>query len=152
MGLTFLVMLFAPNLLWTRHKPRDYDRYAAGENRLLLALERVGETAVTVLVLIFRDYDPVRIDRRLCWLGAALGLMILYECFWVGYFRSEKTMKDFYRSMPGIPVPGASLPVAAALLIAVYGKNPFLFGAGILLGIGHIGIHLIHKKEAETEE
>lgn len=58
-------------------------------------------------------------------------------------------MKDFYGSFCGIPVAGASLPVAAVLLIAVYGRNPFLFTAGIILGIGHIGIHLAHRKELE---
>jgi hypothetical protein len=30
---------------------------------------------------------------------------------------------------------------------AVYGRNPILFAAGIVLGIGHIGIHLNHQKE-----
>jgi hypothetical protein len=28
-------------------------------------------------------------------------------------------------------------------------RNPFLFVATIILGIGHIGIHLNHKKEIE---
>ena len=74
--------------------------------------------------------------------------MVLYEIFWIRYFRSEKTMKDFYGSLLGIPVPGATLPVIAVLLVAVYGKNPYLFAAGVILGIGHIGIHLGHRKEA----
>lgn len=60
--------------------------------------------------------------------------------------KSEKTMKDFYRSLLGIPVPGAALPVAACVLIAVYGRNPLLLAAAVLLGIGHIGIHLDHRK------
>ena len=50
-------------------------------------------------------------------------------------------------SILGIPVAGATLPVAAALLIAVYGGNLFLLIAAIILGIGHIGIHWQHKKE-----
>lgn len=32
-------------------------------------------------------------------------------------------------------------------LIAIYGRNPMLFVATIILGIGHIGIHLNHRKE-----
>jgi hypothetical protein len=33
------------------------------------------------------------------------------------------------------------------LLLAIYGRNPLLFAAGIILGIGHIGIHLQHRRE-----
>ena len=145
-GLIFLLMLFVPNILWAKHKPKDYETYTKNENRLLLALERIGEVAVTCLVLIFRDFN-VRLEPWLAWLIAAFALMVLYEAFWLRYFRSEHTMRDFYGSLLGIPVPGATLPVLAVLLLAVYGRNPFLFAAGIVLGIGHIGIHLMHRKE-----
>lgn len=73
--------------------------------------------------------------------------MILYEIYWVRYFKSEKTMVDFYRSLLGIPVAGASLPVAAFLLLGVYGRNIFMIISAVILGIGHIGIHLQHRKE-----
>ena len=63
------------------------------------------------------------------------------------YFKSEKTMQDFYSSLMGIPVAGATLPVVACMLIAVYGRNPILFAAVVILGIGHIGIHWNHRKE-----
>ena len=49
--------------------------------------------------------------------------------------------------MLGIPVAGASLPVIAFLLLAVYGKSIPLLIAVVILGIGHIGIHINHKKE-----
>lgn len=35
MGLLFLALLIIPNLIWTRHQPRDYDKYVGNENRLL---------------------------------------------------------------------------------------------------------------------
>ena len=38
-------------------------------------------------------------------------------------------------------------PVLAFLLLAVYGKNIVLGVAVIILGIGHIGIHLMHRRE-----
>ena len=77
----------------------------------------------------------------------AAGLMILYEVYWIRYFKSNKTMSDFYSGFLGIPVAGATLPVMAFGLLAVYGKNIFLGIAVIILGIGHIGIHLNHQKE-----
>lgn len=151
-GLIFLVMLFVPNLLWTRFQPQGYDRYAKNENRVLLTLERIGEAAVSALVLIFSDFNVQGVDMWLFWLIGALLLMILYEVFWVRYFKSDRTMRDFYRSLLGIPVAGATLPVAAAMLIAVYGKNPFLLGAAVILGVGHIGIHLTHRREVNEKE
>ena len=60
-------------------------------------------------------------------------------------------MKDFYRSLLGIPVAGATLPVCAFLLLAVYGKNILLACATLILGVGHIGIHLMHRKETELQ-
>ena len=146
-GLIFLLMLFVPNFLWTKHQPKDYEKYASNENKILLALERVGEVAVTALVLVFRDFNVQGRNLHLLWLIGALALMLLYECFWIRYFRSGHTMRDFYSSLLGIPVAGATLPVIAVLLLAVYGRNPILFAAGIVLGIGHIGIHLNHQKE-----
>ena len=147
-GLIFLLMLFVPNAFWTKNRPKGYDRYAENENRILLALERIGEVAVTVLMLVCNSHDVHGLNGSLAWLTAAFVLMVLYEIFWIRYFRSEKTMKDFYSSILGIPVAGATLPVIAVLLIAVYGRNPYLFAAGVILGIGHIGIHLGHRREA----
>ena len=64
--------------------------------------------------------------------------MVLYEIYWIKYFKSKKTMQDFYSSLLGIPVAGASLPVIAFLLLAVYGKSISLLIAVVILGIGHI--------------
>ena len=61
-------------------------------------------------------------------------------------------MQDFYSGLLGIPVAGATLPVMAFLLLAVYGKNMALAAAVLILGVGHIGIHLMHRKEAEGQE
>lgn len=141
-------MLFVPNLFWTKNKPLDYEKYAANENKLLLILERTGEVLVTCSALIFSDFN-VRLSLWGLWLAAAFLLMILYEIYWVRYFRSGKTMADFYSSLLGIPVAGATLPVAAFLLLGIYGRNPIMLVSVVILGIGHIGIHLNHKKEIQ---
>ena len=149
-GLIFLIMLFVPNFFWTKNKPLDYDRYSKNENKLLLTLERIGEVSVSCLLLIFGDFNIQSLSLQLIWLIIAFVLMILYEIFWIRYFRSDHTLNDFYSSILGIPVAGATLPVIAVLLIAVYGKNPPLFFAGIIRGSGHIGIHLQHRKEIKS--
>ena len=149
-GLLLLLMLFIPNIFWTKNQPADYDQYVQRENKVLLFLERAGEVLVTGLLLVFRDFNVQGVEPRLLWLAAAFALMILYELYWIRYFRSEKTMRDFYSSFLRVPVAGATLPVLAVLLMAVYGRNPLLFAAGIILGIGHIGIHLQHAKEVTS--
>lgn len=145
-GFLYLIMLFVPNIIWTKHKPKDYDEYAKDENKLLLTLERIGEAAVTCSALIFSDFNINRISAWSLWLLVSFVLMLLYEAYWIRYFRSEKTMRDFYGSFLCIPVPGAVLPVAAFMLLGIYGRNPLMLGAAIILGIGHIGIHLSHKR------
>lgn len=146
-GLIFLVMLMVPNIIWTRFQPKDYDKYVGNENRILLILERVGEISVSCIALVFSDFNIKPWSYWSWWLIAASLLMILYEVYWIRYFKSPRTMQDFYRGIIGIPLAGATLPVAAFLLLAVYGMNPVLAVAVLILGIGHIGIHWMHKKE-----
>ncbi len=146
-GLVFLLMLMIPNIIWSKNKPRGYDSYVKNESRLLLVFERVGEAAVTCISLIFSDFNINKISPRIVLLSAAAVLMLMYEAYWIKYFKSDKTMKDFYSSFLGIPVAGATLPVAAFFLLGIYGRNIFMIVAVLILGIGHIGIHLRHKRE-----
>ena len=150
-GLIFLLMLMIPNIIWTKLQPQNYEQYAKNENKLLQILERIGEALVTVIALIFSDFNISTLSLWTLWLAAAFLLMILYEIYWIRYFRSKRTMTDFYSSILGIPVAGATLPVAAFFLLSIYGKNPFLLISVVILGIGHIGIHLVHRKEAQNE-
>ena len=147
-GALMLAMLLLPNFLWIKNKPVDYDRYAARKNKLLLCMERAGEVSVSVLCVSFSDFNLGAPHPWTLWLAGAMALMVLYEGYWIRYFHSEKTIRDFYRSFLGVPVAGAVLPVLAFLLLAVYGKNIFLGIAVVILGVGHIGIHLAHQREA----
>ena len=146
-GLIWLIMLFVPNYIWTKNKPQDYEKYAKGENKVLLALERVGQFIVTPVALIFSDFNYKGWNFWLTVLVASFLCMILYEIFWLRYFKSGKTMKDFYRGILGIPVAGATLPVVAFYLLGIYGGNILMLIGAAILGVGHIGIHLQHRKE-----
>lgn len=147
-GLIFIIMLMAPNILWAKNKPKDYEEYVKNEKKFLLILERIGEVLVTCILLCFRDFNLRTWTAWSWWLVAAFLLMILYEIYWARYFKSEKTMKDQYRSLLIFPVAGATLPVYAAFLLGIYGSNALLMIATVILGIGHIGIHLNHAREA----
>ena len=148
-GIVFLLMLFIPNIIWSKNQPTGYEESAKHENKLLLGLERTGEVLVSVFVLIDRRLDRLAVSPRLGYLILALILMIMYELYWIKYFRSSRTLADMYSDYCGFPLAGASLPVFAVFLLGVYARSVFLTAASLILGIGHIGIHLMHKKEIE---
>ena len=140
-GLVYLLMLFVPNILWAKRQPEGYD--PSGESRLLLCFERIGQVLVTGCALVFSDFNLRPFTLWSLWLAASFALMLVYEGFWVRYFKNP-TLENFYRPLWGIPAPGASLPVAAFLLLGIYGRVVWMILAVILLGIGHIGIHMQH--------
>ena len=144
-GLVFLAMLFVPNILWSKCQPKDYERFSKNENRLLLILERIGEVLVTCLVLL----TAIKFSWSLV-LAIAFFLMIIYEFYWLRYFKGNHTMKDMYSSFLAIPLPGATLPVLATFLLGIYANNVFLIISAVILGIGHIGIHYNHQKEVNS--
>lgn len=143
-GLLFLLMLFIPNIMWSRRKPQGYT--SEKENKILLFFERLGEILTCCFSLIFSDFNIHRWTLWSLWLIAAFLLMILYEAWWVRYFRSERRLSDFYSDFFGIPLAGATLPVIAFFMLGVYGKVGCMLIAAFILGIGHIGIHLQHRR------
>lgn len=144
-GLVFMFMLSIPNLIWTKKQPQGYS--AKNENKFLVVLERVGEVLTTCCALIFSDFNLRELSKGALWLAVAFVLMVMYEIWWVRYFKSERKLTDFYSSFLGIPVAGATLPVIAFFLLGIYGKVIWMLIACIILGIGHIGLHLQHCKE-----
>ena len=141
-GLIYMLMIQIPNIMWARRKPAGYD--PSGESRILLVIERAGQVLCTASILLFTDYNPRALEPWTAWFIASATLMLLYEIFWIRYFCGQRTVGDFYRPLFGIPAPGATLPVAAFLLLGIYGKVIWLILSSIILGIGHIGIHIQH--------
>lgn len=146
-GLIYLAMLLIPNGIWTKHQPKGYAEYAAKENKILLAFERVGQFIVTPTAVLFSDFNYKGWNFWLIVLGISFLMMVLYDIAWVRYFRSEKSMKDFYRGFCGMPLALATYPVFAFLLLGIYGGNILMCVGSIILGIGHIGIHTQHARE-----
>lgn len=146
-GLIWLLMLTIPNLIWTKNQPKGYD--FKNENKILLLFERIGQVLVTCTALIFSDFNIKKFSSWSIWLIISFILMLIYKIWWIRYFKSQKTLKDFYSSICGVPVAGATLPVLAFLLLGIYGKVIWLIISIIILGIGHIGIHLQHLNEIE---
>ena len=152
-------MLFIPNIYWgAKAKPEGYDEASKNENKILLILERAGEVLVSCSLVIFPALNPYVkalpegyfFDWKLIIWMAAFVLMILYECYWIRYFKSKKTLADQYSSFAGFPLAGATLPVIAVLLLGLYSNNLIVIASAVILGIGHIGIHFNHYKETKN--
>ncbi|GFP75501.1 hypothetical protein [Clostridium fungisolvens] len=143
-GLIYLLMLFIPNIIWSKNQPIDYDN--TKENKILLLFERIGQVCCTCSILIFSDFNIAPFSIWSLWLIVSFLLMLLYEICWIRYFVNEHTEENFYRSFYGIPIPLASLPVTAFMLLGIYGKVIWLIVSAIILGIGHLGIHIQHLK------
>ncbi|NCC16125.1 MAG: hypothetical protein EOM28_07205 [Clostridia bacterium] len=144
-GLFFLLMLFIPNFIWTKRQPRGYT--FKFENKILVFLEKLGQILVTTTALIFSDFNLHDWSNWSYWLIASIFFLSLYEFWWFRYFSSHQTLSDFYSDFFGIPVAGATLPVIAFLLLGIYGRVIWLIIFTVILGIGHIGIHLQHQHE-----
>ena len=144
-ALIFLIMLFVPNIIWAKNKPMDYEKYSNNENRTLSLIEKIGQVSVVLFSLIFAD--NIKHTPWLFILILAFVLMILYELYWIKYFRGPKRMADMYSSFLGIPVAGATLPVLAFLLLGIYKMNLFLIISALILAVGHIGIHLDYERQ-----
>lgn len=143
-GLIYLLMLFIPNIIWSKKQSIDYNN--TQENKILLLFERVGQVCCTCSVLIFTDFNITPFSVWSLWLIASFLLMILYEICWIRYFTNEHTKENLYSSFLGIPIPLASLPVTAFLILGIYGKVVWLIASAIILGIGHIGVHIQRLK------
>jgi len=135
-------------MIWMKYKPEGYTNQ--NENKALVILERLGQVCVTCTALMFSDYNVHRWTPWSFWLIAAVVLMVMYEYWWIRYFKSERQLKDFYSSLWGIPVAGATLPVVAFFFLGIYGKVVWLIVSVVILGIGHIGIHLQHLREINS--
>ena len=146
-GVIYLLMLFIPNIIWSKNQPAGYD--SENENKIFIMFERIGQVLVSCMVLIFRDFNIHTFSIWSIWFIVSFIFMLLYEYWWVRYFKSSKTLKDFYSPLFGIPVAGATLPILGFLFLGIYGKVIWLIISTIILGIGHIGIHLKHLKELQ---
>lgn len=149
-GLLFLLLLFIPNILWAGKQPQGYT--AENENKILLLFERVGQALTCCCSLVFSDFNIHGWTAWSWWLVAAFILMTMYELWWIRYFRSERRLADFYSDFFGVPLAGSTLPVIAFFILGIYGRVVWMLIATVVLGIGHIGIHMQHKRELDVSE
>ena len=147
-GVVFLAMLFIPNIRWAKKQPLGYEELSKRENKILLLFERIGQVLATTSAVVFVCPRGFSLPWLL-WLMAAFLLMFLYELAWARYFRGGEKLDGMYQPLGPIPVPIATLPVAALALLGIWYQSPVAVISAVILGIGHIGIHLRHLHELQ---
>ena len=145
-GVALLAMLFIPNIKWAKSQPPGYEELSGRESKALLMFERVGQVLATASAVAFVCPHGFSLPWLL-WLLAAFLLMLLYEVAWARYFKGGEKLDGMYRPLGPIPVPIATLPVAALALLGIWCQSPITVISAAILGIGHIGIHLGHLRE-----
>lgn len=142
LGAVYLALLFIPNGIFASSPPAEFSALSAGEPTVLVSLERTGQALACIFVVCTAKLQPGRSHVWLLYLAGIL--MGVYELWWIWYFHGPRTLESFYAPLLFIPVPGAVLPVAALLLLGIYAQSFWLLLSGLILGIGHIGIHVQH--------
>lgn len=108
----------------------------------------MGQVLTTCTSLIFVCPEGAPFPWVFVLIAAAL-LMILYEIAWVRYFRDGEKLDGMYQLRGPVPVPIASLPLAAFVLLGIWHNSPLAAITVIIIAVGHIGIHLGHLHELE---
>ncbi|MCM1259925.1 MAG: hypothetical protein NC182_03185 [Prevotella sp.] len=146
-GLSIVLLLLIPNIIGINHLPQDYTTYAKQEKIDLRIGERVGEVGIICLLLSSQNFNIQNISAKIILLFFAYVFMACYEICWIRYFKSKRTMIDFYHSFLKIPIPLAILPICAFVMLGLYANHIYFLIATISFSIGHIGIHIRHYQQ-----
>ena len=76
-GFLFLLLLFIPNIIWTKNLPEGYT--SKNESKILLFFERTGEVSVCCCAVLFSDFNLHKWSAWSLWLAASVAFMFLYE-------------------------------------------------------------------------
>ncbi len=148
-GFVCLCMLLVPNILWMRAQKEPTKQRA--EPPALAWLERIGQAGIVACALIFCDYDRVAWSPRYLLLASALLLLVLYDLWWLRYFRGARREADLYRPLLGLPLAAAVLPGAAFFLLGAFGAVVWMMLSSVLFAAGHIPIAYRHRNELRCE-
>lgn len=144
--ITLLVLL--PNLLAVFFPPstRLADDPQPNRSRLqiMTVIERVGQAGSFVIPFFYRVTLTSSIQAIA--LVIMVGALALYYAGWVRYLVQGRAEVLFYRSLLGIPLPMAIMPVIYFLAASALLGSVWLLLAAVLLGVGHIAVTWLQSR------
>lgn len=144
--ITLLVLL--PNLLAVFFPPstRLADDSQPNRSRLqiMTVVERIGQAGSFVIPFFYRVTLTSSIQAIA--LAIMVGALALYYAGWVRYLVQGRAEVLFYRSLLGIPLPMAIMPVIYFLAASALLGSVWLLLAAVLLGVGHITVTWLQSR------
>jgi len=134
-GLFVAISLLAPNLLMIIFPPINMPTELADAGVIFTVLERVGQVACVVLLVILKNnFSNRSID---IWFISAAFCIVAYYSLWVRYVVAGRDFSTLFSFM-SIPIPMAILPIIAFALLSMWGKSIWLGLASTIFAVGHI--------------
>jgi hypothetical protein len=146
-GLISLAVIL-PNLLAVLFPPKAkvVDKTTPDNRSLksMIIIERLGQMGSFMLPFFYRLHFVTVLKIYL--FGVMIGILALYYAGWIRYLLNGRAEELFYRSMLGVPLPMALMPVIYFFLASVLLESIWISLAALLLGIGHLRVSWIRSK------
>jgi hypothetical protein len=149
-GIITLVILL-PNLLAVFFPPTTKlaDDLQPNETRLrvMTVIERIGQVGSFTIPFFYRL--TLGSTTQAVALAIMIGALVLYYAGWIRYLVLGRAEELFYRSLFGIPLPMAVMPVIYYLSASVLLGSAWLMLAAVMLGVGHISVTWLNSRNIE---
>jgi hypothetical protein len=151
LGGIITLMVLLPNLLAVFFPPTvkliDDQQQNDTLLQIMTVVERIGQAGSFVIPFFYR----LSLDSVMN--AVALTIMIctlaLYYATWIRYLVLGREEALFNRSLLGIPLPMAVMPVIYFLSASVLLGSVWLMLAAVMLGVGHISVTWLHSRNRE---
>jgi hypothetical protein len=151
LGGIITLMVLLPNLLAVFFPPtvKLTDDQQPNDTllQIMTVVERIGQAGSFVIPFFYR----LSLDSVMN--AVALTIMIctlaLYYATWIRYLVLGREEALFNRSLLGIPLPMAVMPVIYFLSASVLLGSVWLMLAAVMLGVGHISVTWLHSRNRE---
>ena len=153
LGGIITLMILLPNLLAVFFPPKvkltDDQQQNDTRLQIMTVVERIGQAGCFVIPFFYRLPLDIVMD------AVALTIMIctlaLYYAGWIRYLVLGRAEELFNRSLLGIPLPMALMPVIYFLSASVLLGAVWLMLAAVMLGVGHISVTWLHSRRSEYD-
>jgi len=137
-----LVVFFPPNL-----KLANVSVRVGGLSRVMNIFERVGQIGSFTIPFFYQLKCSTILDTTM--LIIMSGALVLYYAGWTRYLVKGRNEGLFYKSMFGVPLPMAIMPVVYFISASVLLSSGWLLISAIVLGAGHIIVSWQHSRSID---
>jgi hypothetical protein len=141
------LFVFIRNLLAVFYPPisrlvNDPERIS-GYIQVMIVFERIGQIGSFAIPFFYRLKSSSILDVAM--LTIMICALVIYYAGWMRYLVQGRNEGLFYKSMFGIPLPMAVMPVIYFFSASVLLGSVWLMMCAILLGVGHITVSWQHS-------